>query len=43
MKKILDNQAKQRILSRYTNDSSLATVQAKRIDNYSAELAKCLE
>lgn len=42
-KRILDDGARQRILKNYTNDKSLVTVQARRIDNHSEELAKILD
>ena len=42
-KKILDDAACQRILKDYTNDKSLVTVQARRIENHSDELAQILD
>jgi len=42
-KKILDNLVHQGILKNYTNDKSLVTVQAKRLDNHSDELTKIID
>lgn len=42
-KKILDDVTRQRILKNYTNEKSLVTVQARRIENHSDELAQILD